>query len=124
MYSCRDLTMYGIVRDMTSLSHMVCLSMAALMGMCIILILLQMLIYLLPLTCAQPRLNSTATPHFYISLVHDATNMRTCSNMNMNKNTNNNMNENVTRGFCTLLADTRPFPLNCHFACSIGWTPG
>ena len=41
--------MYGIVMDMTSLSHMVYLSMAALMGMCIIIILLQMLIYLLPL---------------------------------------------------------------------------
>ena len=91
--------MYGIVMDRTSLSHMVGLSMAALMGMYIILIL-------------------------YISLVHDATNMITCSNMNMNKNTNKNtnenMDENVTRGFCTLLADIRPFPLNCCFACGIG----
>ena len=62
--------MYGIVMDRTSLSHMVGLSMAALMGMYIILIL-------------------------YISLVHDATNMITCSNMNMNMN--KNTNKNTTR---------------------------
>ena len=36
--------MYGIVMDMTSLSHMVYLSMAALMGMRIIITLLQMFI--------------------------------------------------------------------------------
>ena len=37
--------MYGMVMDMTSLSHMVYLSMAAVMGMCIIIIILLLITF-------------------------------------------------------------------------------